>query len=105
MVDNIVPDTEPVEVDVRSFGVRMPPSTAKDPNYGVMGMLQVVPQSIAWLWRLISPRGFKNPSIADTNAGSGLKAEGVGSYWPASKSRRRICCSSRSCLRLRRRTC
>ena len=26
----------PVEVDVRSFGVRMPPSTAKDPNYGVM---------------------------------------------------------------------
>ena len=82
MVDNIVPDTEPVEVDVRSFGVRMPPSTAKDPNYGVMGMLQVVPQSIAWLWRLISPRGFKNPSIADTNAGSGLKAEGVGSYWP-----------------------
>ena len=80
MVDNIVPDTEPVEVDVRSFGVRMPPSTAKDPNYGVMGMLQVVPQSIAWLWRLISPRGFKNPSIADTNAGSGLKAEGVGSY-------------------------
>ncbi|MFR5404033.1 MAG: DUF4914 family protein [Oscillibacter sp.] len=57
----------------------MPPSTAKDPNYGVMGMLQVVPQSIAWLWRLISPRGFKNPSIADTNAGSGLKAEGVGS--------------------------
>ena len=58
MVDNIVPDTEPVEVDVCSFGVRMPPSTAKDPNYGVMGMLQVVPQSIAWLWRLVSPRGF-----------------------------------------------
>ena len=82
MLDNIVPDTEPVEVDVRSFGVRMPPSTAKNPNYGVMGMLQVVPQSIAWLWRLVSPRGFKNPSIADTNAGSGLKAEGVGSYWP-----------------------
>ena len=82
MVDNIIPDTAPVEVDVRSFGVRMPPSTAKDPNYGVMGMLQVVPQSIAWLWRLISPRGFKNPSIADANAGSGLKAEGVGSYWP-----------------------
>ena len=31
---------------------------------------------------MVSPRGFKNPSIADTNAGSGLKAEGVGSYWP-----------------------
>ena len=53
-----------------------------EPNYGVMGMVQFVPASIAWLWRLVSPRGFKNPSIADSNAGSGLKAEGVGSYWP-----------------------
>ena len=88
MIDNIVPDTEPVEVNVRSFGVRMPPSTAKSPNYGVMGMLQVVPPSIAWLWRLVSPRGFKNPSIADTNAGSGLKAEGVGSYWPFSTGKK-----------------
>ena len=82
MISGIVPSNEPIEVHVRSFGVRMPPSTAKDPNYGVMGMLQVVPASIAWLWRLVSPRGFKNPSIADANAGSGLKAEGVGSYWP-----------------------
>lgn len=82
MLENIVPSNEPIEVHVRSFGVRMPPSTAKNPNYGVMGMLQIVPPSIAWLWRLVSPRGFKNPSIADTNAGSGLKAEGVGSYWP-----------------------
>ena len=82
MIDNIVPGNEPQEVNVRSFGVRMPPSTKMAPNYGVMGMLQVVPVSIAWLWRLIAPRGFKNPSIADTNAGSGLKAEGVGSYWP-----------------------
>ena len=47
-----------------------------------MGLVQFVPASIAWLWRLIAPRGFKNPSIADSNAGSGLKAEGVGSYWP-----------------------
>ncbi|MBQ1620679.1 MAG: DUF4914 family protein, partial [Oscillospiraceae bacterium] len=82
MITNIIPDTEPMEVNVRSFGVRMPPSTAQDPNYGVMGMLQVIPASLSWLWRLISPRGFKNPSIADTNAGSGLKSEGVGSYWP-----------------------
>ena len=84
MITNIVPDTEPMEVDVRSFGVRMPPSTAKNPNYGVMGMLQVIPPALSWLWRLVSPRGFKNPSIADTNAGSGLKSEGVGSYWPFS---------------------
>ncbi len=82
MIDNIIPGNEPQEVNVRSFGVRMPPSTRMAPNYGVMGMLQVVPVSIAWVWRLIAPRGFKNPSIADTSAGSGLKAEGVGSYWP-----------------------
>lgn len=88
MIENIIPDTQPVEVDVRSFGVRMPPSTAKNPNYGVMGMLQVVPQSLAWIWRLVSPRGFKNPSIADANAGSGLKAEGVGSYWPFATGRK-----------------
>ena len=82
MIDNIVPGNLPQEVNVRSFGVRMPPSTIMEPNYGVMGMVQFVPASIAWLWRLVSPRGFKNPSIADSNAGSGLKAEGVGSYWP-----------------------
>ena len=82
MIEGIVPGNEPQEVNVRSFGVRMPPSTAMAPNYGVMGMVQFVPISIAWLWRLVSPRGFKNPSIADTNAGSGLKSEGVGSYWP-----------------------
>ena len=82
MLGNILPGNQTVEVNVRSFGVRMPPSTMMSPNYGVMGMVQFVPVSIAWLWRLISPRGFKNPSIADSNAGSGLKAEGVGSYWP-----------------------
>ena len=82
MIEGIVSGNEPQEVNVRSFGVRMPPSTVMAPNYGVMGMVQFVPVSIAWLWRLISPRGFKNPSIADTNAGSGLKSEGVGSYWP-----------------------
>lgn len=82
MVDDIIPGDEPLEVDIRSFGVRMPPSTRENPNYGVMGFVQVVPPSLAWLWRLVSPRGFKNPSIADNSAGSGLKAEGVGSYWP-----------------------
>lgn len=88
MIADIIPGNEPQEVDVRSFGVRMPPSTVMAPNYGVMGMVQFVPVSIAWLWRLISPRGFKNPSIADSNAGSGLKAEGVGSYWPFATGRK-----------------
>lgn len=82
MVDNIIPGDEPLQVDIRSFGVRMPPSTKEHPDYGVMGFVQIVPPALAWLWRLVSPRGFKNPSIADTAAGSGLKAEGVGSYWP-----------------------
>ena len=79
MIENIVP-REPQEVSVRSFGVRMPPSTAADPNYGVMGMLHIIPPSLAWLWRLVAPRGFKNPSVVD--GGASMKSEGVGSYWP-----------------------
>ena len=81
MIDRIV--KEPVEVDVRSFGVRMPPSSLEKPNFGIMGMLQIVPPSLAWLWRLVSPRGYKNPSIDTSAAGDGqLESEGVGSYWP-----------------------
>jgi hypothetical protein len=76
-IENIV--MEPVEVDVRSFGVRMPPSTAENPTYGIMGMLHVIPPALAWLWRLVSPRGHKNPSIMDS---TGMVSEGVGSYWP-----------------------
>ncbi|MFI3226332.1 MAG: DUF4914 family protein [Clostridia bacterium] len=72
-------ESEPVEVDVRSFGVRMPPSTSENPNYGIMGLMQVVPPALAWLWRLVSPRGHNNPSIVDTK---GMSGEGVGSYWP-----------------------
>ena len=82
MIDNIIPGDEPLEVDIRSFGVRMPPSSAANPNYGVMGFVQIVPPALAWLWRLVAPRGFKNPSIAANSKESGLKAEGVGSYWP-----------------------
>lgn len=88
MIESIIPGNEPQEVDVRSFGVRMPPSTVSAPDYGVMGMLQVVPVSLAWLWRLVSPRGYKNPSIADTGAGNKLKGEGVGSYWPFSTGKK-----------------
>ncbi|MFI3115932.1 MAG: DUF4914 family protein [Clostridia bacterium] len=77
LIPNI--ESEPVEVDVRSFGVRMPPSTAEHPNYGVMGLMQVVPPALAWLWRLVSPRGHNNPSIVDTK---GMSGEGIGSYWP-----------------------
>lgn len=77
MVDNIV--DKPVEVDVRSFGVRMPPSSAAHPDYGIMGLMHIIPPALAWLWRLVAPRGFKNPSISGN---APLASEGVGSYWP-----------------------
>ena len=88
MIGGAVPGDQPQAVDVRSFGVRMPPSTAAAPDCGVMGLMQFVPISLAWLWRLVSPRGYRNPSIAETGASSGLKAEGVGSYWPFCTGRR-----------------
>lgn len=68
-----------VEVDLRSFGLRQPPSTKKNPNYGIAGLFHVLPPALAWLWRLAAPRGFANPSITDT---VGMQSEGVGSYWP-----------------------
>jgi hypothetical protein len=74
-----------VAVDVRSFGVRTPPCTKDLPTYGILGMLHVLPPSLAWLWRLVSPRGYANPSITDT---LGMSSEGVGSYWPFATGRR-----------------
>lgn len=82
-VENIV--QEPVEVDVRTFGVRTPPSFKDKPNYGVVGVMHVLPPALAWLWRLVSPRGFGNPSITATE---GMKSEGVGSYWPFATGKR-----------------
>ena len=79
MVPGVIND--PVEVDVRSFGVRTPPSTAKHPDYGILGMLHFLPPALAWLWRLVAPRGYNNPSIVATEV---LTSEGVGSYWPFS---------------------
>lgn len=77
----IVPNVigHPVSVDVRSFGVRTPPSSAQNPNYGILGMFHLIPPALAWLWRLVSPRGHANPSIV---GGTGMGSEGVGSYWP-----------------------
>src|SRR6478609_11890670 len=80
--------TEPAEVDVRTFGARMPACTRDEPTYGIMGMTHVVPASLAWIWRLVAPRGDKNPSIGESRtatdrlAHGGMVAEGVGSYWP-----------------------
>ncbi len=76
---------ETVMVDVRSFGIRTPPCTKEHPTYGIVGLVHVLPPALAWLWRLVSPRGHANPSIVDTE---GMTTEGVGSYWPFATGKR-----------------
>jgi hypothetical protein len=70
---------KPVGVDIRSFGVRTPPCTSEKPTYGIIGLAQIMPPALAWLWRLVSPRGHANPSIVEEET---MASEGVGSYWP-----------------------
>jgi hypothetical protein len=82
-VPNVI--NKPVTVDVRSFGVRSPPCTAEAPSYGIVGLFHVLSPALAWLWRLVAPRGHDNPSILDTG---GMSSEGVGSYWPFATGRR-----------------
>lgn len=77
--------SEPVEIDIRSIGLRTPPTTRENPNYGIVGLMHVLPPSLAWLWRLVAPRGHANPSIISS---SGLSSEGVGSYWPFATGKR-----------------
>lgn len=77
LVPNIVDET--VEIDVRSFGVRTPSCTKEDPSYGILGLLHILPPALAWLWRLVAPRGYNNPSVTSSE---GMTSEGVGSYWP-----------------------
>lgn len=79
MVPNVT--EEYVQIDIRSFGVRMPPCTMNKPSYGILGLVHVLPPALAWLWRLVAPRGYANPSIVDEG---GMSSEGVGSYWPFS---------------------
>jgi hypothetical protein len=76
---------EPVAVDIRSFGVRTPPCTREQPTYGILGIFHPLPPALAWLWRLVAPRGHANPSIVDELA---MSSEGVGSYWPFAPGRR-----------------
>ncbi|MCX7923739.1 MAG: DUF4914 family protein [Clostridia bacterium] len=86
MPRRFVPDiiNEPVAVDVRSFGVRTPPCTKANPSYGIMGVFHILPPALAWLWRLVAPRGYDNPSIIGDE---GMSSEGVGSYWPFATGR------------------
>jgi hypothetical protein len=83
IVPNVV--NNPVNIDVRSFGVRTPPCTKENPTYGILGLFHVLPPALAWLWRLVAPRGHANPSIVD---GGGMGSEGVGSYWPFATGKR-----------------
>lgn len=83
LVDNII--SKPVEVDIRSFGVRTPPCTKDKPTYGIVGLFHILPPALAWLWRLVSPRGHANPSVTDSE---GMSSEGVGSYWPFATGKR-----------------
>jgi len=76
-VENVVDN--PVSVDIRSFGLRTPSCSREEPNYGILGLFHILPPTLAWLWRLVSPRGFNNPSITDVRK---MGSEGVGSYWP-----------------------
>lgn len=83
----IVPDIADgaVTVDIRSFGIRTPPCTQANPSYGIIGLFHLLPPALAWLWRLVSPRGFDSPSIVDHGE---MGSEGVGSYWPFATGRR-----------------
>lgn len=74
-----------VHIDIRSFGVRTPPSHKQTPNYGIIGLAHILPPALAWLWRLVAPRGHANPSIVDSE---GMSSEGVGSYWPFTTGKR-----------------
>lgn len=84
---SIVPDSvnDPVNVDIRSFGIRTPPCTRESPSYGIIGLFHVLPPALAWLWRLVAPRGHASPSIVETHK---MSTEGVGSYWPFAPGRK-----------------
>jgi hypothetical protein len=83
-VPNVV--DEPVAIDIRSFGVRTPPCTKENPSYGIIGLFHLLPPALAWLWRLVAPRGHDNPSIVSGD--SLMASEGVGSYWPFATGKR-----------------
>jgi hypothetical protein len=77
----------PQAVDVRSFGVRCPPTHRDSQLYGILAMMHVLSPALAWLWRLVAPRGHANPSI-QTQKGKDMQSEGVGSYWAFATGRR-----------------
>ena len=83
-VPGILHDT--VDVDIRNFGLRSPATYKNHESYGIVGFVHVLSPALAWIWRLVSPRGHANPSI--TAGGKLMQAEGVGSYWPFATGRK-----------------
>lgn len=77
----------PQRVDVRSFGVRCPPTHRDSQLYGILAMMHVLSPALAWLWRLVAPRGHGNPSIQAQKTKE-MQSEGVGSYWAFATGRR-----------------
>jgi len=77
----------PQRVDVRSFGVRCPPTHKDSQLYGILAILHVLSPALAWLWRLVAPRGHANPSI-HADKSTEMQSEGVGSYWAFATGRR-----------------
>ncbi len=77
----LIPNIENSEtaIDYRSFGIRTPPCTSKNPSYGIIGFFHILPPALAWLWRLVAPRGHDNPSIISSE---GMSSEGIGTYGP-----------------------
>jgi hypothetical protein len=82
-IPNVV--TKSVSVDIRSFGIRTPVCSKEIPSYGIIGLFHILPPALAWLWRLVAPRGHNNPSIVSEG---GMESEGVGSYWPFATGKR-----------------
>ena len=85
MVEDVL--SGPRQVDVRSFGVRCPATHTESQLYGILAMLHILPPSLAWLWRLVAPRGHANPSIQSSKSKE-MQSEGVGSYWAFATGRR-----------------
>ncbi len=87
MPRRVVPEVvnEPVSVDIRSFGIRTPSARESNPATGSSGLFHVLSPALAWLWRLVAPRGYDNPSISET---VGMSSEGVGSFWPFATGRK-----------------
>ena len=78
----------PQRVDVRSFGVRCPPTHRDSQLYGILAMMHVLSPALAWLWRLVAPQRAREPEHSGRRRAWACSREGVGSYWAFATGRR-----------------